>query len=473
MKKELQVNLLEGKIVPATVKLALPIIVGHLLMLGYNFADTYFVSGIDKSSTALLSGIGLVFPIYFLFIALATGFFAGMGSLVSRAIGAKDEKTLDRTADSGLLLAIIVALCAMTFVYLFTDQIIEMLAGSKISDEAIRYGKQYIRFIAPGMGCMILSLTLLGILQGEGKSAHYGISMLISTILNIVLDPIFIYVFNMKVAGAALASTIASVVGLLYILSVFVRNKTSIKIHWNIMKAKIAIMFEIMRIGIPQTLGMIVFTISMIFLNKLISSLDESIMNAWVISGRMNELVMLIGYGIGNATLALVGQNFGAGNFSRVKEILKENVKMAFMIGFICVVILNGAAFFLFNLFSDVPEVISHCKFQIRFLSVTGLAVIIEIVIRNAFQGLGKSMPGVIIIFLRMAFLTVPLSYINVLVLGGGMTGILSIMAVVTFSFMFISFSWCYFSIGSLIKNQDTSQIADQAAGTGRIMNES
>lgn len=451
-----KLNILKGAITPTTIKLAMPIIIGHLLMLGYNFADTYFVSGIDKNSTALMSGMGLIAPIFFLFIAISVGFFAGMGSLVSRSIGANDNETLDRTADSGLLMAIIIAILSTLLAFLFTDHIIAALAGTEISKEAIKYATDYMTYIIPAMGMIVINLTLLGILQGEGNAKHYGITMMMSTILNIVLDPIFIYTLDMKVAGAALATSISTAMSMIYVLSVFIRNKSSLKIHWNIFKAKLSIMIEVMRIGLPQTLSLVVLTLSFILLNKLVSSIDETTMNAWVIAGRLNEFVLLVGYGIGQASLTMVGQNFGAKNFKRITKIFKTNIKTALYAGFISLIIYNIGALYIFNLFSDIPEVIEMCKYIVRFSSFLCIGVTIEIIANNSFQGTGKSVPGLLMATTRMLLLSVPISYINVYFFNGGITEILIILTVITTISPFFEYYWCNTYLKSLIKTNNS-----------------
>ncbi|WP_026970917.1 MATE family efflux transporter [Aliagarivorans marinus] len=436
-------HILQGKISSTTFKLAMPVIIGHLLLLCYNIADTLFISMIDRESTALISGVGLIFPVYFLFIAISVGLFSGLGSVVSRAIGAKDKTVLESVASSGLALGLVIALSVLVLFYSFSRPLIEALAGSEMSRDAITYAHDYLLFIIPGFCLLVFNNVLLGILQGEGKPQFYGIVMALTTVLNFALDPLFIFTLGMGVAGAALASTLSILCATLLLVYVFVSQRSSLPICWNVLRAKLQIIGQILAIAVPQMLALIILAGGFIALNKLVGSLSEQMMNAWVISGRVNELVLLIGYGIGQASLTMTGQNYGAGQWQRLQQIMRTNLLNTLVLALCFVLLLNLAALILLPLFSAVSEVIVAAQYQIRFLSLAGAAVCIEIVCGNIFQGIGRPFPGLILIFVRMALIVVPLSYWLIQSLGYGMEALLWVSLLSNLASASAATLWC------------------------------
>jgi putative MATE family efflux protein len=449
-------NILQGPIAKTSIKLGIPVTIAHLLILTYNIVDTIYISFINRTSTALMSGIGLIFPIYFMYIALSTGLMIGVSSLVARAIGEKNQNVLDRVADSSIILAVVIFLFTIVIAYIFGGPIINIMAGSKLSREAINYGIKYFYFIAPGLGFLIIELTLLGILQGEGLTKYFGVTMLVSNVLNIILDPIFIFVLNMGVAGAALASTISISTAVIYIISIFLTKKSSIIIHWNILKAKMKIILEILRIGIPHSLSIIALSLSFMFLNKIIGSIDEVVMNAWIVFGRVSDFLLLITFGISSSTLIMIGQNYGKKNLKRVNQIYLVNILIVVIGTLLLASILNIFAPIIFSLFTNLKPVIDTAILQARIISFTYIGVSVSMIVSNCFQGTGKAMPGFIITIIRMGVLTIPLSYASVYIWDKGFIGVLYTMAIINIFMFFGIFTIGYF----YLKNLKHSKIA-------------
>ncbi len=392
----------------------MPILIGQFLLLIYGVTDTIFISMLDKSSTALMSGIGLVFPVYMLFLALGTGMFTGVSSLLARGIGEQNKHVINKAADSGLVLSSIAAFVTVVILYIIGEPMLNFLAGNQLSQEAVNYASQYFYFIIPGLGLIMVYQALLGVLQGEGLSQYYGISMLISTVFNIILNPIFIFVFDLGVAGSALATTVSITISLLFVLSIFKSGKSSMHISFNFSNIDKEQILEIIRIGIPQVLSMVSLSFAMMFLNNLIGSISETSMNSWVLVGRMDEFILMVGYAFSGATLTLIGQNYGRKNYSRVLEIFKKNVILGIVLSSIFVLIYVFGSKNLFSLFTTLPEVVEGAVLQVKTVSITYVCIVTAIVVTASFQATGKAMPGLIIDIIRMGVVTIPLAYLVV-----------------------------------------------------------
>ena len=140
-------DILQGPITKTSIKLGIPVTIAHLLILMYYIVDTIYISFINRESTSLMSGIGLTFPIYIFYVALASGLMIGISSLVARAIGEKNQNVLDRVADSGFILVILIVSVTLIIAYIFGGSIIKIMAGSKLSMEAIINAIKYFYFI--------------------------------------------------------------------------------------------------------------------------------------------------------------------------------------------------------------------------------------------------------------------------------------------------------------------------------------
>ncbi|WP_233476571.1 MATE family efflux transporter [Paenibacillus sonchi] len=443
-------EILKGPIVPTSIKLAVPVIIGQLMLLCHGITNTVFISMIDKSSTALITGIGLIFPIHMCFLAMSLGLFTGMSSIVARGIGEKNKHITDRAAGSGLWLAIGLGLISVTAIYLFSSSIVPFLSGSEMSQEALDNALAYLHWILPGLGLMLVFQTLLGVLQGEGLSKYYGMAMLLSTVINIILDPIFIFGLDMGVAGAALATTIAMSIALLFVISLFHRKKSSLPVTWRARNVDRTVITKIVYIGLPQTLSMISLSVASASINNLMGSISENAMNSWTIVGRIDELLLLAGYGFGSASLTQIGQNYGSGNMSRVLSIFKTNVLLSLALCSLLVLVYNGLATHIFSMFTGVSDVVDGAVRQVRIVSLSYLGVVTAIVVTSSFQGTGRAMPGLILDILRMGLLTIPVSYMLFYWYDAGATGIFYAMAVINLVMMVFAFGWCYLYLKKL-----------------------
>ncbi|NDI33451.1 MATE family efflux transporter [Chengkuizengella sediminis] len=432
-------SILEGPIVPISLKLAIPILIANVLTLAYNIVDTLFVSAIDKHSTALISGLGLIFPIFVFIMAISSGLFIGISALVARGIGEKNNKLLDKTADSGLMLGLLISLLTILFGYLFSDNIVQKLAGTELSIEAMDYGLTYLYFLLPGLGFILVTQVLSGILQGEGLAKYVAFSMLISTLLNIILDPILIFGFDMGLAGASLATTISIMVSCLYVMSIF-KKKSNIKVKWGIVHVDRKVIGEILKIAIPVLLVTVTSGVGLVFLNYIVSSISESAMNSWSLVGRSDEIFRMAGFAFATSTITLAGQNFGRGNLERVKQIYKTNVGLGLICCLLLALIYNLVAYPLFSLFSSVPEVVDNSVTQVRMLSLTFLGAMVSLISISIFQSTGKPLLGALLNFVIVILLTVPLAYVLVYQYDLGLYGIFISIGIVNGLFLFISY---------------------------------
>jgi len=440
MKKYREISgIFEGKIWPVTLRLAAPMLIAQLVQYAYSIVDTIFLAGIDRSATHYISGTGLVFPIFFLFIALGEGLFIGVNSLIARGIGEQNPEKIDNTAESGFVLAFIISILAIVG-GIYADQVIVFLAGSELSAEAVEAGVAYLRFLVPGLCFISFTRVLAGILQGEGINKYTAMAMVGGTILNIILDPIFIYVLDMKTAGAALATSFSFLFGLLFLIRIFIKNISTIPVHGNIMKAKTNLIKGILKIGMPHSLGMISLSVVFIILNNIVGSISETAMNAWSLVGRMDQLIFIIPISVGGATITMIGQNLGRGKYHRVKTIYLNNSIYAVVSLSLIVTMYVLFSGYLFLFFTDIPQVLDGAILQVRVIAPTLIAVAISIVSGSTLQALGRPMIALSLILIRSGVIALPLVFILTGYFGLGVLGVFIGMAVGNVISFLISF---------------------------------
>jgi putative MATE family efflux protein len=407
-------GMFEGPILPLTIKIGLPILIGNALQFCYALADTVFISRIDPSSTAIMSGTGLMFPLFFLFMAISMSMSIGIAALVGRLIGANDRELVGHVMPSAALIAFAIGVPALVGGYLFSHHFLHFLAGSKLSEEAIGYGQSFFNFFLPGLSIMLVGSVFMGIFQGEGHTSIIARAMVLSTMLNIILDPIFIFGLKMGVGGAGLATSIAIFISMAVMFIAFLRDKSSFPFSFNIFKCRWKIIVEIVRIGFPNFLSMAALAISFMVFNKIVSALDQTVMNAWTLVGRMDQIVLIPSFAVSGAALTMIAQNFGRKNFTRVGKIYRRTIVIGMVLVLIAATIYSIIAPLFFGLFSDVKEVVELAARQVRFLSFTFMGLSAAIISASTLQAIGKSVAALILALVRMGLISIPIALILV-----------------------------------------------------------
>jgi len=414
-------GMFEGPVLKLLARLAAPIFFGMLFQLLYNITDTIWVSRIDLSDPSYVGGTGIIFPFLFMAIALSQGIVVGTSSLVARAIGERNTEVLDRTAESGLAIGIAVALIIAVPTYLFADGILRLLGAE---GDYMVHGLEYLRFIIPAGVLLFVSSVFFGILQGEGMMKYMMIAMIIGTAGNIILDPIFIFALNLGVRGAALATDLAQGLAVVFVVSVFVRRKTLVQVHWKLSNVDINTIKKILAVGLPQSAGQILMALSFFIFNRIVVSIDPLALTAFALCGRLDQAVLMPIFAIGAALITMVGQNAGRGNIERVRQIWRKSLlaAMALVVSAAALMVLLAPRIYPF--FSDLEPVVRYAVLQTRIVEFTFVFAVVGILSRSFFQAIGYPLPALIITLSRLLLLAVPAMYLYVYLFNLQMYGV-------------------------------------------------
>ena len=296
------------------ISLAIPTVISMLVTAIYNMADTFFVSHINTQASA---AVGIVFPI--MSIIQACGFTLGMGagSLVSIRLGQKRNEEANKIASTALFSAIGIGLFITVFGNLFAQQFLSLVGAS---EAVLPYANAYARYIFWGAPFMCASFVLNNVLRSEGKAFFSMIALTSGGILNILLDPLFIYALGMGISGAAVATLISQFVGFCILLSWFLRKKAVCHMSIKNYTLKNWVLAKIVWTGFPSLARQGLASIATILLNTAAGQYGDAAIAGMSITTKIVMFVASIMIGVGQGFTPVSGYNYGAKRYDRVKQ---------------------------------------------------------------------------------------------------------------------------------------------------------
>lgn len=389
------------KLIPA---LAVPTIISMLVTAIYNTADTYFVSQLGKSASG---AVGIVFSL--MAIIQTVGFTIGMGSgsHISRLLGKKENEQADKVASSAIVNAMVMGLAMAVIGVLYTKPIMKMLGAT---DTILPYAVDYAKYIFIAAPIMINSFVCNNLLRSEGKAKFSMFGILSGGILNIVLDPIFIFKFDLGIAGAAIATAISQAVSLAVLLAPFIMKKTVLHLSIKNVSIKVGTYIGIIKYGMPSFFRQGLASIASVLLNLEARNYGDSAIAAMSIVSKIFMMIFCLMIGFGQAYQPVVGYNFGSGNQKRVREAFWFTLK----VGTITMTILGTLTFIftpeLIGIFlKNDAEVLAVGTFALRIQCAVMPIMTLGIVSNMTFQSVGKTKIATILSSCRQGIFFIPL----------------------------------------------------------------
>ena len=305
---------------------AAPSVIGQLISIIYNTADTYFVSRIGNSASA---GVGVVFSIMTIIQALGFGIGMGASPLISRSLGAKREEDAYKYGSSAFACAAVVGFAIMGLGLPVLSKVLVVLGAS---ETMLPYSMAYAKYILIGAPIMCSTFVLNNILRSEGEAAMATYGMSLGGILNMILDPIFIFGLQLGTGGAALATIISQTVSFSILLSIFIRGKSIVAIspHW--VSRDVKDYLTIIQTGMPTMFRLGMASMASALLNINARVYGDAAVAAITISNKVYMLVRQVMIGVGQGFQPIAGYNYGAGNKRRVREAFQVSCVMGTVI---------------------------------------------------------------------------------------------------------------------------------------------
>ncbi len=397
-----------GTAIPRLVaSLAIPTTVSQLITVIYNTADTYFVSHIDTSASA---AVGVAFALQAIIQAFGFGISMGCSSLVSRRLGEKKDEEAEMYAASASVGAIILGFMLMAGGLLTLAPLMRLLGAT---ETILPYACDYTRIILIGAPVMCASFVLNAILKAEGEANLSMIGLCAGGVVNIGLDPLFIYTFKMGIAGAALATVISQGVSLVILLVIFRSGRSIIKLRAGAVSKDIAVYWRLLRIGFPTICRQGMASVASALLNHgaahWAGADADAAVAAVTISNKVYMLVRSIMIGIGQGFQPVAGYNYGAGIYSRVKRAFRFSTAVGTVIAVAAAAAIGFNTEAVMHWFRDDPKVVEIGALALKFACAVMPLMAYSTFVNQLYQCLGFSLAASILASCRQGIFFVPI----------------------------------------------------------------
>lgn len=393
----------EENVAKALFKLGIPMVVSMLIMALYNVVDTYFVSGLGKHSVAAVS---VAFPISLIFSGIGLTFGAGAGSYISRLLGGEKKKEADIVATVAMFTSVIIgAITGMTLLFLLTDVLKFMGAIPSIIEIAKKYAIIFI--ISTMVSTANVTAGNLAVAQGAAKVSLKA--MIIGSVLNMVLDPIFIYGLNLGVNGAAIATLISQVVTLFIYIIYFKSEKSYIKLKISNFKPTINAYKEILKVGISMFLLQIFSSISMSKISSSASLYGEDAIAAMGIVLRIVTLGTNVVFGYMKGLQPLAGFNYGAKNYKRLNEAIRCCIKYINLFCLVWTILLYIFAPNILSIFGTGESVLKIAVPALRAGVIMFITFGFQFTYSTLYLSMGKALAGGFLSICRQGIIFLPI----------------------------------------------------------------
>ena len=410
-------TLSEEKPVNAVVKMGVPLIAGMFIMVLYNLVDTYFIGLMHDDYQ--LAAVNLAYPVMMITIAVSNMIGTGSSSLIARSLGADDRQKADHTLTIGFMLTVINSMIVAAVGLIFLQSIVQGL-GAK--DNTMIYTEQYVKIILLGSLFTMGNYTFGQLLRSEGSVKYSIVGMIVGTIVNIILDPIFIFTLHLQIQGAAIATIIGNGCGMAVSLLFYIRGKTLLKPALKYIKPTAEILKEIFWVGVPASLETLLTSAAYIVNNNLAVGYGELTVAAMGIAQKVLSLGSYIYQGFAAGTQPIMGYNYGAKNYTRMMNVLKAGVMVVSGTELVLMGLYGIFAPLLIGIFTESAEVILIGTMVLRTLMFILPFVGAVSMCRMSFQAMGKPQYAFGITLVRQLILYVPLLLILNYIFGlGGM----------------------------------------------------
>ncbi|MGV3075688.1 MATE family efflux transporter [Clostridium baratii] len=411
-----QKRLGEEPILKLLLSFSIPAIVGMVVNTLYNIIDRMYIGRIEGIGPLALTGVGITMPI--MTIILAFGMLVGIGTAarVSLKLGEHNKDSAEEHLGNAFTLIIIISIAITILGLMFLDPILGVFGASENTEI---YARQYMQIIFIGTIVNMLSFGLNHSIRSDGSPKVAMLSMLIGAITNIILDPVFIFGFGMGVRGAAIATVISQILTTVWILQYFTVGKSIIKLKMNNLKLKLSIIISIFSIGMsPFSMQLAASVVQVLANNSLKEYGGDLAIGAMTIISSVSMIFLMPIFGINQGSQPIIGYNYGAKQYDRVKETVKYGAIAATIIVVIGWIVTQSAPQVLIAIFNNDPELVGIATNGIKIYLFMMPLVGFQVISSNYFQSIGKAKISMFLSLLRQVILLIPCILILPKILG-------------------------------------------------------
>ncbi|WP_443669227.1 MATE family efflux transporter [Holdemanella porci] len=388
------------------LQMGVPMILSMALQAVYNIVDSAFVGNMKEGSEAALNALTLVFPIQMLMVALAIGTGVGLNALLARTLGQRNREKASKVAGNGLFLAtVIYVLCVLFGLFGIKAYIFSQTRNALVLSMSV----DYLRI------CCLLSFGVVffsifeKLLQATGRSLYSTIGQVTGAIINMILDPILIYGFNLGVQGAAYATVIGQILSALLLAVFHMRLNKEFDHGLTYTKPNKRIIKEIYSIGLPAIIAQALMSF-MVYAMNLILKFDASAQTAYGLFYKVQQFVLFMAFGLRDAITPIIAFSYGMQNKKRVKDGIKYGLIYTIVLMVVGTLITELFPNFFATLFNAGQSRIYFIS-AVRIISISFVFAGINIAFQGVYQALNGGMESLVVSLLRQAILILPLAW--------------------------------------------------------------
>jgi len=431
-------KLTEGPVGETLIQLAIPMMFGILAIMIFNIVDTIYVGQLGADS---LAAISFTFPVVFVVMSLAMGLGIGTSSVVSRAIGEGDHHKVQRLTTDSLVLSLILVISVAGLGLLTIEPVFRLMGATP---EMMPLIEDYMTVWYLGVGFLVVPMVGNSAIRATGDTKTPSIIMIIAGVINIILDPFFIFGIGpfprLELTGAALVTVISYVV--VFFTALWVLGKREKMIDFSIppLQEVLQSWKQVLHVGLPAAVTNMLVPISAAIITRMVSEHGSSAVAAFGVGSRLESLAMIGVMALSSVLTPFVGQNWGAGKCERVKEAVRFSLKFSLLWGGAVFLILVIGARPLARIFTDDEVVIEAVIQFLWFIPISyglsGMAMLVN----STYNALHKPLRSVALIVIRLFVLTIPLAYLGSVF--WGLKGIFAGMAFANICIGIIAYFW-------------------------------
>lgn len=380
------VSMTEGKIWKKLLLFSIPLMMGSFFQQLYNTADSIIVGNyVGKEA---LAAIGATDNLINTFIGFFMGLSTGAGIIISQYFGAKDEKNVQIAVNTTIGLTFVMSVICTVCALGFRTQMLKLM---NTPAEVFVQADAYLRIYFLGVTGLLFYNMGAGILRAVGDSRRPLYFLIFSTVLNIVLDLIFVAGFSLGVEGAAYATVISQGASAVLVMIVLSRERASYRVVWNRIRLNPEMIGKIVRVGLPMALQSAVVSFSNVFVQSYINHFGVAAMAGWLAYGKVDKFCLLPIQSLSLGLMTFVGQNYGAKRYDRIRKGIRTGLTMCFGIAICMIILINLFAESLVSMFIQSPDVVKFGTLFIHIEMPFYLALCVNSVYDSTLRGIGMT----------------------------------------------------------------------------------
>lgn len=390
-------------------RLSFPAVLSSLITIIYNLTDMFFIG--QTGDPNQVAAIALTTPVFLILMALGGIFGVGGSSIISRLLGKRNFNSIKVASSLCCYLTLIAGIVYNLIIVCFTPTVLKLMGATPIIEPL---AKNYLLSVSYGAYFVIFTVAFSNILRSEGASKEAMHGILVGSIVNIILDPIFILYFNLGVLGAGIATVVGNMCSAFFYIKYILKNKkTNLSINLKYFRIKKSLLSEIFSVGLPASLGGTLMSVAHIFLNNFLIKYGEVAVAAMGVAGRAFSMIPIIQMGFSQGIQPLVGYNFAALKYDKMRKVIFKALRISLVMGISFSLLFIIFSHSVIRFFIDNDEVLSIAPQFLRVIAVTGPFIGLFFIFITVFQSIGKAWPSLLLSTSRQGIVYIPALYIN------------------------------------------------------------